>query len=359
VRATTGQAQPHRPARLETGVALKHSAVSGSRVRLRSGLNPVAFSAILNVPKATRAGLGGGASPPDGPLLRLLQILARAPTLLAAPLGAETIMNRLVHAILFLCLMVGMTVPVGGAGRTCAEFHAPLSAPDSVHIYLYAHGDPVNMVDPSGHFGIGSVSIGSIGATIGNIGLRVAISAPRITVLLFEATTGNTVILGGGTAVGTVAAMSRVQGGMASWMRLVQAMKGSVVGPYKAVASALARSGRQAHHINPTGIYPGIARNEGAAIDLAGSAFRNGTEHNAFHSVMNRFFAQFRRGGIFEGRDPTNRQVRDAMREAYEATGRFLDDQIDELMEFAEKEQRTYGYHDGPGGLPPVIPRVN
>jgi hypothetical protein len=144
---------------------------------------------------------------------------------------------------------------------------------------------------------------------------------------------------------------------MSAWARLGQALKGAVVGPYQAVKNVLVRSGRDAHHINPTAIYPNIPRETGAAIDLA----RNGivAEHSAFHSVMNRFFQQFRRGGRFEGQRPTNQQVREAMREGYEATGRFLDDQIDELLEFAEKEQRAHGYFDGPGGVPPEIPRIN
>lgn len=83
MREAVGEVQSHRAPRLEARAALRHGAAGGSCLRWRSGLDAAAFAAILNVPVATLAGLEGGASTPDGPLLRLLQILARIPTLLA------------------------------------------------------------------------------------------------------------------------------------------------------------------------------------------------------------------------------------------------------------------------------------
>ena len=35
---------------------------------------------------------------------------------------------------------------------------------------------------------------------------------------------------------------------------------------------------------------------------------------------------------------------------------KFTKEQVDALVDFAEKEQIGHDYHDGPNGLPPVIP---
>lgn len=40
--------------------------------------------------------------------------------------------------------------------------------PQSLHKYLYVHGDPVNMTDPSGLFGVGGMVV-SIGIALGNV----------------------------------------------------------------------------------------------------------------------------------------------------------------------------------------------
>jgi hypothetical protein len=61
------------------------------------------------------------------------------------------------------------------------------------------------------------------------------------------------------------AAMSKVGGGMSSWLRLVEALKGTMVGPYKSLKNVLSGSGRNGHHINQTAVYPRMPREDGAA----------------------------------------------------------------------------------------------
>jgi hypothetical protein len=55
-------------------------------------------------------------------------------------------------------------------------FKGNLSDPLSLHKYLYAHNNPVNMTDPSGHW-----SIGATVATVGIISAVTAITLPSIT----------------------------------------------------------------------------------------------------------------------------------------------------------------------------------
>ena len=49
--------------------------------------------------------------------------------------------------------------PVTGRFNSLDSFFGNLSDPQSLHKYLYAHADPVNMIDPSGRFGLGGVMI--------------------------------------------------------------------------------------------------------------------------------------------------------------------------------------------------------
>tara|TARA_E500000305_G_scaffold36763_3_gene28012 strand:+ start:86 stop:17857 length:17772 start_codon:yes stop_codon:yes gene_type:complete len=64
--------------------------------------------------------------------------------------------------------------PATGRFSSLDDFAGNLNDPQSLHKYLYAHADPVNYFDPTGHFAV-AVSVGSLGAGIafsGSAGLR-------------------------------------------------------------------------------------------------------------------------------------------------------------------------------------------
>jgi len=193
-----------------------------------------------------------------------------------------------------------------GLGRfwTIDSFEGDMEEPASLHKYLYCHGNPVNLVDPSGHMGLVSFSVSSIRNTMLSITIRATPLLNKATIIAFEAATGNTVLMGGGAAIGTAAAMSKIPGGLSAWTRLAQALDGAVVGPYQSMRSVLTRSGRNAHHINPTAVYPRIPRDTGAAVDLVGGG--RGSEHNLFHASMRSFFRPFQPGGALYGQRPNN-----------------------------------------------------
>ncbi|MEX0725017.1 MAG: hypothetical protein WD065_02025 [Planctomycetaceae bacterium] len=62
-----------------------------------------------------------------------------------------------------------MYSPSTGRFDTLDPFYGNLQDPQSFHKYGYVHGDPVNMVDPTGMFSVAGMvsSIGNIGAQIG------------------------------------------------------------------------------------------------------------------------------------------------------------------------------------------------
>jgi hypothetical protein len=173
-----------------------------------------------------------------------------------------------------------------------------------VHIYLYAHADPINGWDPSGETTVGTftMAVGTWGYVAANAAIRAGPVLNRATVLLFQATTGEAVILGGGAAVGASAAMSRVEGGIATWMRAVGDLKGVLVGTKAYLSEVLRSSGRQANHLNQAGAYTRIDYDYGACVDLVGSVFsRLRTEHLQLHSIIELFWNQYRKGGARYG----------------------------------------------------------
>jgi len=233
----------------------------------------------------------------------------------------------------------------------------------SLHKYLYCSGDPVSLFDPSGHEG-DQISLMSTMTTIAhmaaNLTIRAAPLLNRVTVVVFEAATGESVLLGGGAAITGYAAMSRIEGGIATWTKAVSSLRGVAFGPYGYLKQMFA----QANHLNQSGAYKGILKKAAGSVGLDGSAFKAGTEHNQFHALMEQFWDPIRKAALAGGAQVSNKAYLQALREALTIvkdakTGlqKFTQKQIDALLEFAEKEQIGYGYHDGPGGLRPSIPR--
>jgi hypothetical protein len=212
---------------------------------------------------------------------------------------------------------------------------------------------------------LGAVPV--IGTMAANAYVRYGYAINRATIVVYEVTTGEMVILGRGTAVEAQAALSRVEGGIGTWVSAMsQVGRGTLLAPYGYLRQLLKGTGSQGNHLNQSGAYTAITRELGACVELIGNAFRSGTEHNQFHAAMERFWDLFRRekGGTRAGELVSNQEYLQALREALgavkdAATGvqKFTQRQIDALVKLAEKEQRGYGYHDGPQGLRPEVPK--
>jgi RHS repeat-associated protein len=263
------------------------------------------------------------------------------------------------------CLRARLMSASTGRFLTMDTFQGDNGEPLSLHKYLYCHGNPVNHVDPSGHdLGDLMVTMQTIGYMAANIGLRMAPALTRVAIVVMEGMTGQTLILGGGAAITGYAAMSRVEGGIGSWTAAVGSLKNAVFGPAGYVKSIIKGASGQANHLNQSAAFVQIIKKAGAAVELDGNAFIAGTEHNQFHIPLERFWDLFRAGGSKALQKPTNQGYLQALRKgltnvknATTGAQKFLQQEIDAMVEFAEKEQRGYGYHDGPGGLSPEVPR--
>jgi hypothetical protein len=246
------------------------------------------------------------------------------------------------------------------------SYEGDQNIPASLHKYLYCSADPVNGIDPTGHMNLTSVmtSLTTVAYIASNTYIRYSFAINRAVVVVYEAASGEMVILGRGAVVGTGAALSKVEGGIGTWVKAVGDIgKNAVVGPYSYMKELLKGSGWQANHLNQSAAFKVIDKDLGACIDFVGEAFTKGTEHNAFHQVLEAFWAQFREGGSRVNQVVSNKEYLAALRQALESvksnvTGatKYTKKQIDALVELAEKEQRGYGYHDGPGGLHPEPP---
>jgi hypothetical protein len=233
--------------------------------------------------------------------------------------------------------------------------------PGSLHKYLYCTDNPVNRFDPTGHDGDEislMTTMGNIAYMAANLTIRAAPLINRVTVVVFEATTGESVLVGGGAAITGYAAMSRVEGGIGAWTAALSKLKGVAFGPY----GYLEQMYSQANHLNQSGAYKAIIKKAAGCVGLDGQAAVKGTEHNQFHAVMEQFWNQFRNSSPGSAQ-VSNKGYLQALRDALTAvrdstTGapKFIQSQIDAMVAFAEKEQIGYGYHDGPGGLRPSIP---
>jgi len=202
--------------------------------------------------------------------------------------------------------------------------------------------------------------------------MSVCILINRVTFTFFELATGQTVVgagvagagAGGGILLGK-AILTKVEGGAATWIRTLKSSGQTWFGPQSYLSQVLRYSGIEANHLNQSGAYKVIVKEGGACIGLQGkAAVGQASEHGQFHAVLERFWDQFRTGGSKEGQQVANGGYLDALREALTAVkdkttnaAKFTKDQIENWVQMAEKEQRGNGYHDGPGGLRPEVPR--
>ena len=257
-----------------------------------------------------------------------------------------------------------------GTGRfwTMDTFEGSSENPLSLHKYLYCQGSPLIGTDPSGHdddMPSLMATFQTIGYMAANVWLRAAPALTRVTIILYESATGTTVAVGGGAAITGYAAMSRVEGGIGSWVKAESSLTGVGFGPAGYVKTIIRNAFGQVNHLNQSAAYRQIIKKAGAAIELDGNAFVAGTEHNQFHVVLERFWSQYRReeGGASAGEVVSNQGYLQAVREglanvkdAFSGIQKFSQKQIDALMGITEQEQRGNGYFDGPGGLHPEVP---
>jgi len=156
-------------------------------------------------------------------------------------------------------------------------------------IYLYAHANPVNGADPSGHMNLSTVMFSTpfVGAAATRIYVNYGVQINRAVVILYEAVSDDIAIASKGIVVGSRTTLSKVDGGLASWIKAItDAGKGVTLAPYGYLKELMKRSGWDANHLNQSAAFKKIDELAGAAVDLVGGAFSNGAEHNQFHLVM-------------------------------------------------------------------------
>jgi RHS repeat-associated protein len=228
----------------------------------------------------------------------------------------------------------------------------------NLHRYLYAENTPVNGIDPSGHMTMASftVTMGTWGTMIGYMTYRAAPALNRATIILYEATTGNTVIFGAGG--GTVALKATTKIGGVSWLTWqwignILKGQGKQVGTYKELAKVIEKTGAQANHLNQAKAFPKIAYEEGVSVAMGGGTNVKGSQHWKFHDVLEAFWNAARRVGK---KTVTNAEYGSAMREGLEASG-FQPEEVKALVKVAEESRITFGYHDN-GGFQPTVPNA-
>ena len=250
--------------------------------------------------------------------------------------------------------------PELGRFWTMDSYEGNQEDPLSIHKYLYCHDNPTGRIDPSGSMDLNSTLsvIGNMGYMVANLGIRATPFISRATVFLFEATTGNSVFVGGAGAIVVLKQGGRLGGvGWATWQRVGNLLRGSAkVGTYDELAAGIRGNaiGEAANHLNQAKAFPQIPYGEGVSIVMGGPTSRVRTQHNALHQVLEDFWEVFRTGAR-RGQNPSNGEYDAILKKALEAAGQ-ASDEADELVKLAREARRAFRYFDGPGGLPPEVP---
>ncbi len=230
--------------------------------------------------------------------------------------------------------------------------------PLSLHKYLYCHDDAVNGLDPSGRMNLSSftATMAAWGSMMTVMIHRAGPTLNRVTVFAFEATTGNTVFLGGGGAAVVLKQGTRMGGvGWATWQWIGNLLKGGdkKVGTYRELSKVLKGTGLQAHHLNQDRAFVVIPKEEGVCVALGGSTNTQGGQHRRFHEVVEAFWDSCRSAGR---KSVTNAEYNKVARQGLEESG-LPQEEVNAFLRLMEESQRFFKYHDGPGGLQPVVPK--
>ena len=250
--------------------------------------------------------------------------------------------------------------PELGRFWTMDSYEGSQRDPLSLHKYLYCHGEPLDNIDPSGHGDMSSfmITMSTWGAMATMLVYRAAPLLNRATVIAFEATSGNTVMLGGGGAVVALKQGTKMGGvGWATWQWIGNLLKGqrAQVGTYKELTKVLEKTGQQANHLNQAAAFPKIPYDEGVAAAIQGTTAVKTTAHHLYHESLEAFWKAFRKNGSRFGDLPTNAEYDAAMRKALETAGETPEN-IETLAKLAGEARKFFGYFDGPGGFLPDIP---
>ncbi|MGH7947566.1 MAG: RHS repeat-associated core domain-containing protein [Opitutaceae bacterium] len=234
------------------------------------------------------------------------------------------------------------------------SYEGSSSDPMSLHKYLYAHADPVGMIDPSGH-----ISIIETQAVLFNIGIRMIPVATKISFFVAEAAGVSTIGYGaarGAVALGTAAERALPPGVSVGGLfsAAIQLPKGIVLGAHRFVKQAISGTGMQSNHLNQTAAFPAAVFDDALTISFQGSTATKGSQHYNFHRALEEFWSKFRSGPL-SFRPPTNAEYDDALREALAAAD-VPAGALEQLVSLARASRRAAGYFDDAGGLPPNVP---
>jgi hypothetical protein len=163
--------------------------------------------------------------------------------------------------------------------------------------------------------------------------------------------------------LGRIASASRVGSagglGVAEAALAAERGLGLETGAYRALTRQLRGTDIQANHLNQNAAFGGIIpQSEGLAVGMRGNAFTEvGSPHFSFHSSLEKFWEQYRRGGENFGRLPTNAQYGSAVEEALTRSG-YTATQASTIANLAATQRTAYGLL--PSAPVPRIPgRIN
>ncbi|ELQ5983771.1 RHS domain-containing protein [Cronobacter sakazakii] len=133
--------------------------------------------------------------------------------------------------------------------------------------------------------------------------------------------------------------------------------EGPVLGPHGSLKND-PRPG-QSHHLNQDAAFRDIIpTNSGAAIKLEGNAFTQpGTPHYEAHKSLEKFWDQFRRGGIFYRETPTNLQYTQALKHSLEAAG-LSANKVKQAIKYSIQNRIQHGALGGMN-VPRIPGRIN
>lgn len=133
-------------------------------------------------------------------------------------------------------------------------------------------------------------------------------------------------------------------------------------GTYGSLVDELQGTGLQANHLNQKAAFPIIPTDEGIAVGMRGNAFTEiGSPHFEFHSSLEGFWNQYRKGGTSFGTYPTNAQYGEAVTNALNSAG-LSSAEASRLSALAAQNRSAFGLLENqavpriPGRLPQAKP---
>ena len=242
--------------------------------------------------------------------------------------------------------------PLTGRFWTTDSYEGSLVDPATLHKYMYANGDGVNMSDPSGYMTFAEIQL--VSAQIAGAAIRVYTMVYARSIWVLQVLVGENLVVGGGVVFGAKAGQAvlpKLIGGLKTIIQAVQNLRNSQkIGRYKDVAAALKGTGNQANHLNQHAAFKArIPHDEGIAAEIGGDILQPGSPHNIFHRALEMFWEPFRKSG----KTPTVGEYNKALGDALESAGHSLSE-ADALVDLAKANQLAHGI--GPSDFVPTVP---